>query len=328
MLYLFNDFSMSGLPVFAGAVIAFLLTFIMTKVLMDKLPTDIGRAYAVNAAAAKGKPRGAGIIFVLVFVVCALIFAPLTWENAAYCVLLVLAMLSGYLDDASRAPWGEYKKGLIDLVISFLITLVYALCNSTSITLAYSGNTLDLPMWLYLILGTVLVWASINVTNCTDGVDGLSGLLSLITLGGFLVLSQKLAARGLLAAGTESGFGTWIYMFMAVIAAYLLFNASPSLILMGDAGSRTIGVFFALAAMKTGAPFMFLAVCLVFILDGGLGLIKVSVIRFLKVKNFMKNIRTPLHDHARKKMGWSDNQTVIRFCLIHLLIVFVALWFV
>lgn len=328
MVFLFADFTLFRLLTFIGAVLAFALTFILTKALMGKLPTDIGRAFAVNAAAAKGKPRGAGIIFVLVFVGCVLIFAPLSLENTTYCVLLVLAMLAGYLDDASRAPWGEYKKGLIDLGISLLITVVYVITNGTEMVLVYSGKVVELPMWLYIILGTVLVWASVNVTNCTDGVDGLSSTLSLISLGGFVVLSDKLAAKGFAAAGMADGFTAWIIMFMAVIAAYLMFNASPSILLMGDAGSRTIGVFFALAAMKTGAPLMFLALCLVFILDGGLGIIKVSMIRFLKLKNFMKDIRTPLHDHVRKNKGWSDTQTVIRFALIHLVIIFLALWFI
>lgn len=311
---------------FAGTLLAFILTFAMTKLFMDKLPTDIGRAFAVNAAAAKGKPRGAGIIFVFVFAVTALISTKFSVEGCSYVVLLILAMLSGFLDDASRAPWGEYKKGIIDLVISFLVTLTFVLCNSTSMSFYYCGTTVELPMWLYLVLGTILVWASINVTNCTDGVDGLSSSLSLISLGGFLVLINKIGECGAEAGKYAiSDFRPWILIFMGCIAAYLIFNASPSILLMGDAGSRTIGVFFAICAMKSGAPLMFLLICIVFIVDGGLGLIKVSAIRFLKLKNFMKNVRTPLHDHARKNKGWSDTQTVIRFCIIQLVVLFIAL---
>lgn len=328
MLYFLLDATAYNIITFFGAVLAFALTFLFTLKLKDKLPTDIGRAFAVNAAAAKGKPRGAGIIFVIVFVVCILIFTPFCLETVFYCALLLLAMLAGYLDDASRAPWGEYKKGLIDLGISFLVTLVFAIYNGTGIFLPYTKTVWEVPMWLYLILGTVLVWASVNVTNCTDGVDGLSSTLSLITLGGFLALINKPVINGWLeTSGIGNDFGPWIIMMMAVIAAYLMFNASPSILLMGDAGSRTIGVFFALAAMKSGAPLMFLVLCLVFILDGGLGLIKVSLLRFLKVK-FMMNIRTPLHDHARKNKGWSDTHTVIRFCIINLAIIFIALWFI
>ena len=97
--------------------------------------------------------------------------------------------------------------------------------------------------------------------------------------------------------------------------------------LMGDAGSRTLGVFFALAAMKSGAPLMFVPVCLVFIIDGGLGLIKVSLLRFLKI-HILKNVRTPIHDHVRKNKNWSDAQTVIRFAVLHGVVLFAALFLI
>ena len=116
-----------------------------------------------------------------------------------------------------------------------------------------------------------------------------------------------------------------VLIFAAALAAYLLFNASPSIILMGDAGSRAIGVFFAICAMKTGAPLLFIPLCLIFIIDGGLGLIKLALLRFLKIK-ILVNTRTPIHDHMRKNKLWSDTQTVLRFAIIHLFVVFVTLY--
>jgi phospho-N-acetylmuramoyl-pentapeptide-transferase len=90
--------------------------------------------------------------------------------------------------------------------------------------------------------------------------------------------------------------------------------------LMGDAGSRALGVFLALLALKTNSPFVFIPLTIVLIIDGGMGLIKVSFIRFLKLKNFMKNIRTPIHDHVRKNKGWSDTQVVTRFSIVQIII--------
>ena len=126
LYYLFTQDHVS-LITFIGIVISFILTFVLTMTLKSKLPTDIGRAFAVNALAAKGKPRGAGIIFVCVVSVLMLIFMPFSIENAIYSGLLLLAMISGFLDDASRAPWGELKKGLIDLLISFLIAFTFVI---------------------------------------------------------------------------------------------------------------------------------------------------------------------------------------------------------
>ena len=108
-------------------------------------------------------------MFVPVYALLILLFVPLTWESICYVVLMILAMLAGFLDDASKNPWGEYKKGIIDLVISLAITIVFICNNTTSILLVYSGKTLVLPFWLYAVLGTVLVWASINVVLRRDG---------------------------------------------------------------------------------------------------------------------------------------------------------------
>jgi phospho-N-acetylmuramoyl-pentapeptide-transferase len=88
---------------------------------------------------------------------------------------------------------------------------------------------------------------------------------------------------------------------------------------MGDAGSRAMGLFISIAILKTGCPFLYIPVALVMILDGGLGILKVSLIRFFKI-HILKNVRTPLHDHVRKVWDWSNTQTVFRFAIIQIIL--------
>lgn len=88
---------------------------------------------------------------------------------------------------------------------------------------------------------------------------------------------------------------------------------------MGDAGSRAMGLFISIAILKTGCPVLYIPVALVLILDGGLGLIKVALLRFLKI-HILKNTRTPLHDHVRKVWNWSNTQTVYRFAIIQIIL--------
>ena len=59
---------------FIGILIAFAATCIITNLCKNILPRDQGRAFAVNGQKSEGKPRGAGIIFVLVFAFCSLLF--------------------------------------------------------------------------------------------------------------------------------------------------------------------------------------------------------------------------------------------------------------
>jgi len=77
--------------------------------------------------------------------------------------------------------------------------------------------------------------------------------------------------------------------------------------------------------MVSGMPFMFIPMAIMLIIDGGLGLLKLTVLRVTKSKTFMKNIRTPIHDHARKNKSWSDTQVVTRFTMIQVLISIISI---
>lgn len=289
---------------------SFLIAFFSLKFFKRILPKDQGRAFAVNGALSEGKPRGAGIIFVTSFTLCTALFYPLDIENIIYLVLVYAAMLSGYFDDAAETPWGNLKKGLIDLVISLGIAFTYYFYNGSQVKLYITDSTVTIPAPLFIILAGVLVWTAINVTNCTDGVDGLCGSLVMTVLLPLAFMVTKSGTADMLLP---------MIMFVT-LAAYLWFNCSPSQMLMGDAGSRALGVFLAVMFLKTAAPFAFIPMAIVIILDGGLGLLKLSFRRFLKIKNFMEGIRTPLHDHARKNKGWSDTQVVIRFTILQIIV--------
>ena len=286
-----------------GFLLAFALTALMDSVFREKLPQDHGRAFAVNGELSKGKARGSGLIFVLCIALVTLAVVPLRTEYIIYTVLLIASMLSGYFDDASEVAWNEYKKGLIDLVIAIVAGVTYLHFNSTAVH--FLNWSFAIPYPLYLVLIVVLIWASINVVNCTDGVDGLSASLAVVSIGTFL-----------LAYGKELGdYATAAIVFIGALLAYLWMNAKPSTLLMGDAGSRAMGFFLAVLALKSGHPFSFLLAALVFIVDGSLGILKISFKRFLHI-SILKNTLTPLHDHVRKRMGWSDEQVVARWLIL------------
>ena len=256
----------------------------------------------------EGKARGAGIIFITCFVFLTALFIPLNLEIVLYLVFIYIAMLSGYFDDAADEPWGNLKKGLIDLVVSGGIAGVYYYYNSSRIFIAVIEKSFNVPPVVFIVLATILVWASINVTNCADGVDGLCAILCMVSI---FFINRLLVDTHMMSMGM---------IMLAVLGAYLWYNCSPSSILMGDAGSRALGVLLALMCLKTGSPIIFIPFAFMLIVDGGMGLIKVSFIRFLKIKGFMKNIRTPIHDHVRKNKGWSDTQVVTRFTIVQIAI--------
>ena len=283
----------------------------------NKLPKDQGREFAFNGKLSAGKVRGAGIVFVCAFIIAALLFVPVSLEYVFYYVLIFLGMLSGYLDDRAEKPWGEYKKGAIDLVISALTAANFVYFNQDLTAISFFGMSLNIHPIVFGIIATVLVWMLINAVNCSDGIDGFCGSLTIVSL------ISVMAAGKLL--GMDSNMFTLILIMILTLLPYLWRNAEPSTMMMGDAGSRALGLFLCICIFKTGNILLAAPLCFMLCLDGLLGIVKVSLIRFLKMKNAFKNIRTPLHDHFRKNKGWSNTQVIYRFCMIQALISAVTL---
>lgn len=312
MFHLFVSGEYSSLLALCGILFAFVATVAAIAKLGQYLPKDAGRDFAVDGKLSAGKPRGAGIIFVLAFVASAILFAPMTAELSIYLILTVICMVTGFLDDASEKPWGELKKGILDLCVAILVAMTFLHYNENTIRLAlFHHAELVIPKAVYAVLIVVLVWVSVNVTNCADGVDGLSGTLTIISIMTIYVVDRIL--------GTGEDFPFLILLFAACILGYLWYNATPSRLLMGDAGSRAMGVFISIAILKSGSPVLYVPIALVLILDGGLGLIKVGLIRAFGI-HIMTKIRTPLHDQVRKVWGWSNTQTVFRFAIIQIIL--------
>lgn len=310
----------------AAIVLSGLLTWVLLPPLAPRLPRDQGRAYAVDTAAAVGKPTSAGLVFVLVYVGVALVVVPWDLGHLGAVGVVLLAMGGGFLDD--RAELSEYWLAAIDFGLALLTAL--AMCGAgTEIWLPFVTEPLLLPRWVCVAGATALLWVAINATNCTDGVDGLSGSLAVValtTLGGLLyfVLGHDEISAYLLLPHYPDG-ATWAISAFAMIgclAGYLWYNAHPSEMLMGDAGSRAVGLLLGILVIKSGNPFMLLIVSGVLLVNGGTGLLKVALLRFFNI-NILHNVRFPLHDHLRHRAGWSNTQVLVRFILLQVTITMV-----
>lgn len=318
-------------------VLALYLGFFVTCYLLPKfynwLPHDRGREFTLTAEAAKGKPTGAGSIFITFFTIICVLVVPLRSLQSCILVLTWLTMITGFLDDRSTTSWGEYLKGALDLVICLVasILLYFFISRSTAdgnvyIWLPFLSSSLKITPWIYIPMATILLWLSINTTNCTDGVDGLSStlvLIALITMGClfYFVFGHKEIAAYLLVPHIPQG-ASWAVMTFAlagVLMGYLWHNAFPSNVLMGDAGSRALGFYIGVCVLVSGNPFLILATSSIIFINGGMGLLKIILLRFFKIRVFT-SIRFPLHDHMRHNHNWSATQVLIKFMIMQVLI--------
>ena len=319
-LRLFNSFFfLSGMG-FAACALA---TFVLLPRLWSLLPTDRGRAFAINADQSVGKPVSAGLTFVSIFCVASLIFVPISARALLTVPFMLAALVVGYLDDR-RGGFSEYQLAVMDAAIALGAATVICGFQPVDIWLPLWKGALTLPAWIAIPLTAAVIWLSINATNCSDGVDGVSGSLSgvaIMILGGLLytVIGNDIVASHLGIPVNREGANWAIMAFLMVgcIAGYLWYNAPPSQVLMGDAGSRPIGLLIGMLVVATNNPLFLLLIGSVLLLNGATGLVKVALMRFFGLK-VLSRVRFPLHDHCRKELGWTNSQVLVRFMLLQI----------
>jgi len=322
---LFGPFRLLSSHLFlAGFVSGFtvIFTFWLLPRYWHLLPKDQGRAHAVDADKSVGKPMGAGLLFVPIFATAALLVVPLEWPYLVIIVCILAAMVVGFLDDRKRGGWSEYSLGAVDLVLSIVAAAAVSQFTTFEVWLPLLKSPIQIEPALFITAGAVLIWVTINSTNATDGVDGLSGSLSamaLVFLGTFLygVVGHVDVSAYLLVPHYPNG-PDWALLAFAMVgclASYLWYNCNPSLVLMGDAGSRPVGLLLGVLVLASGNPFLILVVATVVLVNGGTGLLKVALLRFFRIPIF-RSVRYPLHDHMRKNLGWSNTQVLVRFMLL------------
>ncbi len=304
-----------------GFAVCAAITFVMLPRITKWLPRDGGRAFAVNAEASVGKPVGAGLFFVSLFCLMALLFLPLGSAPMLTIPLMLAATVIGYIDD-KRGGLSELTLGSLDAVLALGAACAIYGFHPVSLWLPIWRETLIVPAFISIPLGAAVVWLSINATNCSDGVDGVSGSLSgfaILMLGGLLyaILGNAPVSQHLRVVFNPQGAEWSIYALLMVgcLAGYLWHNAPPSALLMGDAGSRPLGLLIGMLVLATNNPLFIVIIGPMLLLNGATGLVKVALIRLVGLRIF-PNVRFPLHDHFRKEMGWSNAQVLVRFIIL------------
>ncbi len=333
-----------------GTFCAALLTVLLLPRFWRFLPHDHGKAIlGADGMKSKGKPTGAGFLVTLLVLPVIALFAPLPFWDGAVVLALYAAMLFGYLNDRAAVPWGELRKGLLDAAVSLAIAYFIFLGHAETIDgfagrrmivwLPFVKDLFYVGVWLYVPCAAFLLWFVMNATNCSDGVDGLAGSLTVIALAMLAVILyvvvgyRPVAHYFLVPVYAEAA--RWAIVVMIVAGAfggYLWHNAEPSKVLMGDAGSRFLGILVATACLMTGNPFIILALSPIVLVNGGGGLGKLVLLRAVRrlgrdigEDSVIRKVRFPLHDHCKKNLEWSNAQVLMRFVLLQLVVMPVLL---
>ena len=165
-------------------IVALYAGFILTVIFLPRfyryLPKDRGREFAIHSETAMGKPTGSGVVFISIFIILSFLVSPVNLSQIVVLLLTWAVMFTGYLDDRAHHSWGEYRKGAIDLALSVGASVALLYCHfggSVQFWLPFITTEVAVHPLLFVLVSSLVLWVSINTTNCTDGVDGLSGTL-------------------------------------------------------------------------------------------------------------------------------------------------------
>jgi len=256
-----------------------------------------------------GTPTMGGLIIYLGLIFTVLKFSPLT--NNLFLLLFVTVGFGfiGFLDDfikiIKKRNLGLTAKQKLLGQIFISVVLYYFLYKQGHDTVIYiPGQSWGIDLeWLYFPFILIMTIGSSNAVNLTDGVDGLLAGSSAITFGAFSIIALSTTQFEVAIFGAA---------MVGAVLGFLVFNAHPAKVFMGDTGSLGIGGALATMAILTKTE-------LLLVIIGGVYVIETLsvIIQVISFKTRGKRIfrMSPIHHHFELS-GWSEWKVVMVFWTI------------
>ena len=269
-----------------------------------------------------GVPTMGGIIFIIptvVSIMLLILMKKMEFSNNLFIILFVFLgyAILGFIDDYliirrnNNKGLTEVQKLLGQTLIALVFFVIYMKSGRQPILDIHSLGIKINMGWGYGLFILFIMVACSNAVNLTDGLDGLAGGLSVIAFLSFGIIS--LGSTWI--AGSEE-IGIFCFILVGALLGFLIFNAYPAKVIMGDTGSLSLGATLGAVAIITNHEISLGVVAGVFIIE------TLSVIlQVMSVKLYHKRIflMTPLHHHF-EKLGWSETDIVRLFLVIGMIL--------
>jgi phospho-N-acetylmuramoyl-pentapeptide-transferase len=288
-----------------------------------------------------GTPTMGGLL-----VLAALVFPTLLWSalDTSYTWIILLCTvwmgIVGFIDDYLKTV-KEYPRGLVarwklvgqislGIVVGTIMTLwpPGPLEHATATMLPFLKDTmLDFGV-LYIPVVVLVVTATSNAVNLTDGLDGLAILpASMIgaALGIFAYVIGRADFSRYLLFPFIPGAGELVIICAAIAGAglaFLWFNAYPAQVFMGDVGALALGGALGTIAVITRQEIVLFIMGGVFVAETVSVMLQVGYFKLTGGRRIFR--MAPLHHHFELS-GWKENQVVVRFWIITIMLVLVGL---
>jgi phospho-N-acetylmuramoyl-pentapeptide-transferase len=278
----------------------------------------------------EGTPTMGGIIILISIVVSTLLWADYTNKFIILALISTVAFgLLGFLDDYIKMK-GK-SRGLmvtsklsVQIAIGAIIGLILFLDPNFPNTLIFpffKDFVIDLGI-LFIPFAILVIVASSNAVNITDGLDGLAvGLMATIAFTFIIicyVTGSNIASQylNIFHHPLASELSIFCAAVMGSCLGFLWFNAYPASIFMGDTGSLALGGAIGVTALFVKEELILLIVGGIFLFETVSVVMQVASFKLRHKRIFLM---APIHHHFQLK-GWPENKIIIRFWIMAIML--------
>jgi phospho-N-acetylmuramoyl-pentapeptide-transferase len=290
-----------------------------------------------------GTPTMGGIVIIIASLIGYTLGHWLTGDPMTASGLLVLFLMTGlglvgFLDDfiklfmgrslglrSGAKLLGQATVGIIFAILAIRFPDGYGLTPASEHLSFNSDFGPSLGIVLFVVWVLIMVTATSNGVNLTDGLDGLASGAAILPLAAYVIIGNWQGRNDCTTALAPNCYDVRDPLDAAVVAAvvlgacfgFLWWNAPPAKIFMGDTGSLALGGTLAGLAIVTRTDLLLLVLCGLFVIVTMSVVIQVSVFKATKRtgKPYRVFRMTPLQHHF-ELLGWAETTIVIRFWLI------------
>ncbi len=340
----FNVFNYITLRAVLATLTALLISFIVGPVMIRKLTAfKIGQSVRDDGPKSHltkaGTPTMGGALILISITITTLLWADL--RNRYVWVVLVVTLgfgTVGWVDDYRKVVHRN-PKGLSARTKFFwqsVIGLAAAIYLATSATLPgqtelivplFKQVTYPLGILGFVVMSYFVIVGTSNAVNLTDGLDGLAILPTVMVgsaLGVFAYVAGNAIYSRYLGFPLIPGAGELTVVCSALAGAglaFLWFNAYPAEVFMGDVGALALGGALGTIAVVVRQEIVLFIMGGVFVVETLSVVLQVASFKLTGKRIFRM---APLHHHYELK-GWKENQVVVRFWIITMMLVLVGL---
>ncbi len=340
----FNVFNYLTLRAVMATLTALTISFIVGPAVIRKLTalkigqsvrSDGPQTHLVKA----GTPTMGGALILVSVAVTTLLWADLSNDYVWVALLTLLGFgVIGWVDDWRKvveknsrglpSRWKYFWQSVIGLVVAVYLWNTASLPAHTELIIPFLKHaTLALSAAGFIALTYFVIVGASNAVNLTDGLDGLA-ILPTVMVASALAIFAYVAGNAVfskyLGLPHVPGAGE-LAVFCAAMAgaglAFLWFNAYPAEVFMGDVGALALGAALGVVAVIVRQEIILFIMCGVFVMETLSVMIQVASFKLTGKRVFRM---APIHHHYELK-GWKENQVVVRFWIISMMLVLIGL---